>query len=61
MSYDEVSFLGLVGQLREKQREYFRTRSRDVLVECKVLEKKVDDIVDRFYARFTNAQSAAAK
>ena len=61
MGYEEVSFLGLVGQLREKQREYFRTRSRDVLVECKVLEKKVDDIVDRFHARFTNAQSAAAK
>ena len=46
----DTDFVGLVGELREKQREYFRTRSKDVLIECKTLEKRVDDIVAKFAA-----------
>ena len=46
----DTDFVGLVGELREKQREYFRTRSKDVLIECKALEKRVDDIVAKFAA-----------
>ena len=48
MNYEE--FVELVGQLREKQREYFRTRSTLVLFACKKLEKQVDDIVAMFAA-----------
>ena len=45
-----VDFIVLVGQLREKQREYFRTRSKDALIECKYLENRVDDIVSKYAA-----------
>ena len=31
--------------MHEKQREYFRTRSRDVLVESKEAEKSFDELV----------------
>ena len=48
MNYEE--FVELVGRLRERQREYFRTRSREVLIECKELEKYVDGIVETFAA-----------
>ena len=48
MNYEE--FVELVGQLREKQREYFRTRSKDALIACKYLERRVDGIVATFAA-----------
>lgn len=35
-------FFGLVSDMREKQKEYFRTRSSSVLSESKALERRVD-------------------
>lgn len=35
-------FFDLVSQMREKQKEYFRTRSASVLNESKTLERRVD-------------------
>lgn len=40
-------FFDLVSEMREKQREYFRTRSSSVLSESKALERKVDDEIRR--------------
>jgi len=33
--------------MRDKQKEYFRTRDHNVLVQSKALEKKVDDEIIR--------------
>lgn len=40
-------FFNLVSNMRDKQKEYFRTRDRAVLVESKSLERKVDDEIHR--------------
>ena len=40
-------FFDLVAEMREKQKEYFRTRSSSVLTESKALERKVDDEIRR--------------
>ncbi len=40
-------FFSLVSDTREKQREYFRTRSSSVLSESKALERQVDDGIRR--------------
>lgn len=37
----------LVKQMRDAQKEYFRTRSKDSLATSKNLEQMVDEIVDR--------------
>ena len=39
----EISFVSLVRKMREAQREYFRTRSKNSLMKSKVLEKQVDE------------------
>ena len=44
---DVKEFFDLVSEMREKQREYFRTRSSSVLSESKALERKVDDEIRR--------------
>lgn len=44
---DEKSFFNLVAALRNKQKEYFRTRSQSALRESKALEKRVDDEISR--------------
>lgn len=36
-------FEELVKQMRDTQKEYFRTRDKDTLKKSKALEKKVDD------------------
>ena len=36
-----------MSDMREKQREYFRTRSSSVLSESKALERQVDDEIRR--------------
>lgn len=38
-----TNFELLVAEMRKKQREYYRTRAAGVLLECKKLEKQVDD------------------
>lgn len=40
-------FFTLVARMRDKQKEYFRTRSASVLQESKRLEKQVDDEIQR--------------
>lgn len=40
-------FFGLVKEMRLKQKEYFKTRSSDVLKKSKALEKRVDDEIAR--------------
>lgn len=35
-------FFFLIAELRDKQKEYFRTRKSDVLSECKRLESEAD-------------------
>ena len=44
---DAQSFFKLVVALRDKQKEYFRTRSQSALRESKALEKRVDDEIKR--------------
>ena len=44
---DAKSFFNLVAALRDKQKEYFRTRSQSALRESKALEKRVDDEIKR--------------
>lgn len=40
-------FFGLVKEMRVQQKEYFKTRSADVLRKSKALEKRVDDEIER--------------
>lgn len=44
---DAKSFFKLVVAMRDKQKEYFRTRSQSSLRESKALEKRVDDEISR--------------
>ena len=44
---DHEAFYNLAVSLREKQKEYFRTRSQSALRESKALEKRVDDEINR--------------
>ena len=36
-----------MAKMRRKQKDYFATRSKAVLQECKALEKQVDDEIKR--------------
>ena len=40
-----VEFYSLVKEMREAQKEYFRTRSKDSLIKSKSLEKRVDEVL----------------
>jgi hypothetical protein len=40
-------FFGLVKEMRIQQKQYFKTRSSDVLRKSKALEKRVDDEIER--------------
>ena len=40
-------FYALVANMRNAQKEYFKTRSRDMLSKSKQLEKQVDDEIKR--------------
>jgi hypothetical protein len=40
-------FFDTVSRLRDKQKEYFRTRSSSALRESKQLEKQIDDEIER--------------
>lgn len=42
-----LDFFNLVTKMRDKQKEYFRTRSASVLQESKRLEKQVDEEIQR--------------
>lgn len=47
MIMDHKAFYKLVVALRNKQKEYFKTRSQSALRESKALEKRVDDEIKR--------------
>ena len=47
MTIDHEAFYKLVVALRNKQKEYFRTRTQSALRESKALEKRVDDEIKR--------------
>lgn len=47
MTMDAKSFFKLVVTMRDKQKEYFRTRSQSALRESKALKKCVDDEISR--------------
>ena len=40
-------FFYLVSNMRQAQKDYFRTRDQAILRTCKVLEKQVDEEIDR--------------
>lgn len=42
MSMDKPNFFQLVERMRNAQKEYFKTRSHEVLIESKNLERQVD-------------------
>lgn len=45
-------FITTVKAMREAQKEYFRTRDRQILLKSKTLEKRVDDYI----AQYNNQQ-----
>ena len=47
---DKRVFFEKVALMREAQREYFRTRSREVLRKSKALEAEIDREIDRVRA-----------
>lgn len=49
-------FFDLVAEMREKQKEYFRTRSSSVLSESKTLERRVDDEIKQVKQILTEKQ-----
>lgn len=46
----DTEFITLVSRMRESQKLYFRTRSKDVLLQSKELEKQVDEELARIKA-----------
>lgn len=40
-------FFDKVAAMRQAQRDYFKTRDRDILISSKQLEKEVDDEIKR--------------
>lgn len=53
---DAQQFFRLVVKLRDKQKEYFRTRTQVALRESKHLEKAVDDEIERVNKLLTERQ-----
>lgn len=44
---DARQFFNLVSEMRNKQKEYFKTRTQSALKESKAMEKRVDDEIAR--------------
>lgn len=44
---DARQFFNLVSEMRNKQKEYFKTHTQSALKESKALEKRVDDEIAR--------------
>lgn len=47
MNNGRLKFFNLVKDMREAQREYFRTRSRECLMKSRDLETRVDEQIKR--------------
>lgn len=50
-------FFDKVALMRRLQQEYFKTRSKSVLEQCKILEKEVDVEIKRVNAIMGNLQN----
>ena len=50
-------FFDKVALMRRLQKEYFKTRSKTVLEQCKVVEKEVDIEINRVNAIMGNLQN----
>ena len=50
-------FFDKVALMRRLQKEYFKTRSKTVLEQCKVIEKEVDIEINRVNAIMGNLQN----
>ncbi len=42
-----VQFFDKVAEMREAQREYFRTRSKEALIKSKQTEREIDNEIER--------------
>lgn len=51
------NFFDKVALMRQLQQEYFKTRSKSVLEQCKVVEKEVDVEIKRVNAIMGNLQN----
>ena len=49
-------FFDTVAKMRHAQKQYFKARSAEWLIESKELEKKVDDEIRRVTSLFTNIE-----
>ena len=53
-------FFDTVAKMRHAQKQYFKTRSREWLIESKELEKKVDDEIRRVTSLFPNIEKGGS-
>lgn len=54
-----VQFFDKVAEMREAQREYFRTRSKEALIKSKQTEREIDNEIERVKAiRASNPTTA---
>lgn len=54
-----VQFFDKVAEMREAQREYFRTRSKEALIKRKQTEREIDNEIERVKAiRASNPTTA---
>lgn len=51
-----TEFMQLVREMRKAQKEYFKTRDKDVLAKSKQLEKRVDDEIKKEEAVVENQE-----
>ena len=56
-----TEFMQLVREMRKAQKEYFKTRDRDVLAKSKQLEKRVDDEIKKEEGFANNTQELDKK
>ena len=47
---EQAEFVALVREMRQAQKEYFKTRDRDVLNRSKSLERQVDKAIEAMNA-----------
>ena len=56
-----TEFLQLVREMRAAQKDYFKTRDKDVLAKSKQLEKRVDDEIKKEEGFANNTQEQLDK
>ena len=54
-------FFDTVAKMRHAQKQYFKTRSTEWLIESKELEKKVDDEIRRVTSLFPNIEKGGGQ